>query len=702
MLNELYLLSKVLQNTTIKPQNWNKNYKQIRKLNIKTGERGYKILVGEKNNNIMKIEKVAQENIEKLRKWEKSNGFSFPCFNMGRVIPNSRKLFEEEMKNQVLTYENMKPEYILEYRKKNATSDQTNKEKRLAKCLGELPEALYKIIGDPPEEYKSIQILIKRLKGITPTVFIEAIVEYIHNNKYNEEFLPLFFSDSLVFLDVDDYGVNSGCYPVCREDTQLWINERLNEYDTPKTSNNTSETKEKQDSFGFNPVGHNTKLPSVKLPFLGIVILRSMVGEAPCQFRYGKADYDSFSIGNTVRGEVKSALEWLAQDDFQWKTWDIIGHKELLFGYPSELPKPNLPPELISILSGPEADSAVFKKITSEVLETLKGYHKPLNEIEVRLFALKKMDDARTKVVYDIVFRASELENLAEEWEKASENIPTFRVFDRDRGSGEERDFFPYIPKPFEFNRIFDYINNHGTQRKQTSSPENKLKKKNKEFARTIPLDILLDKTDTLTLSHLLHYVLNNTSKTIISTIAFMHRREIFDADANLHTIKLLIPIFYGVLLYKLKVRKEEYMESLEFLVGKLLSLSDDLHFQYCKYVRTPKANPENSGSGKINLPPELLGCALVNTALHSPVKALSILSERIRPYIAWAKTNQTEEYRLTRWMLRRYGDISRKIKESIGNADKRMGDKEKAILLLGYLEGIRKQDIEKEDQEDE
>ena len=118
-----------------------------------------------------------------------------------------------------------------------------------------------------------------------------------------------------VFLDIKDYDDNYKS--VAHGDTVKWINSvllRANE-----TRGDGDET-DGEDAYGNPLSGCDAKMPSVRVGPLGDVILRSMVKEAPCQFRYGVADYESFPVGDVSRRSAKLALETLAQEQFRGKT----------------------------------------------------------------------------------------------------------------------------------------------------------------------------------------------------------------------------------------------------------------------------------------------------------------------------------------------------------------------------------------------
>jgi hypothetical protein len=125
-----------------------------------------------------------------------------------------------------------------------------------------------------------------------------------------------------------------------------------------------------------------------------------------------------------------------------------------------------------------------------------------------------------------------------------------------------------------------------------------------------------------------------------------------------------------GITLSKLGHRKEDYMQDPAFLVGRLLSLTDTLHAEYCKDVR------------KGDTPPQLLGNALIPTAISDPNRGLARMLDRIRVYQAWAGKKGTG---LARWSCGEIGKVANELAGKL-TAGKRFDDAERAQLLLGYL----------------
>jgi len=109
------------------------------------------------------------------------------------------------------------------------------------------------------------------------------------------------------------------------------------------------------------------------------------------------------------------------------------------------------------------------------------------------------------------------------------------------------------------------------------------------------------------------------------------------------------------------------------FLIGKLFNLADSLHLEYCK------------GPRKGSIPSQLVGNALMATALETPEKALSMLSQRVLPYQAWARTlTGGDEVKLVKYFLKHLGEVTEQLKDI--PLPQRSSDTDKAQMLLGYL----------------
>jgi len=711
MLNELYQLSNVLEETGIATQDWHKDFRTLPKVKKQTP--CFKITLSCDTDNgvpqTLSVESMRQEQIDGLRKYMPSNGLSFPCFNIGPVIAEGKTVFERSfceatgitvepnLKNdklETLFVDALKKTplelaYVLNARKTIHTRFRDKKNETLRQCLNEIPNSLLKKIGDIPEQFFLLHALIQLSISLDAEDFMQALAAWICQRLAEDPAAWPQISPLLVLptpLKKDDESLQgtavvlegstqrtlpNNYYPVAHEKTHAWINQRLVDADTVAS---TLDTATETDAFRELASGSEEKLDSVKLPMLGIVILRAMTKESPCQYRYRAADAKSFRIGRNSRRKAKSALEWLAQPEQQGKTWGIVDRNELLFAYPSQLPEKPASYALMfgtTVVGEPEAaEDKSFQHLAKEVVDSLQGITHDLNQVTMQVFALRKMDKARTKVVFHRNVTAQRLKERAEAWQRGCSNLPPLCFCDWGKNKGELLRLTPETPAPLE---IADCLNRIWKRDGSTVSEVRTLD-------RTIGIDLLIGNFGSEMLAFLLHQALNNTQGLLLALGQANHRNEVLSLK-KLTPYKQRIPAIFGLLLDKLNLRKEHYMVSPPFLIGNILALSDQLHALYCKHMR------------KGSVPPQLLGNALMNTALETPDRALAQLAHRLVPYLGWANTNKTENAGLSRFFLRQYQDVSRLLKEM--PLPQRLNDCERATLLLGYLAGVTKETSE-------
>ena len=107
------------------------------------------------------------------------------------------------------------------------------------------------------------------------------------------------------------------------------------------------------------------------------------------------------------------------------------------------------------------------------------------------------------------------------------------------------------------------------------------------------------------------------------------------------------------------------------YLIGRLMSLADELHREYCKHERGNQ------------FPPQLIGNALLPTALESPVAGLARLSERLPLYLR--ELRDVHGRRIENTELRdKAGAVEQAIDKD--RLPRNCTDMEKAQMLLGYL----------------
>ena len=470
----------------------------------------------------------------------------------------------------------------------------------------------------------------------------------------------------LVF-EINDWVKISANYPANHPAVQRWMNDRFMQYsETRRIATNIE-----KDAFNDNAAGRKEKFPSVRMSILGNVIMRAMSSESPCQKRYGMVDADSFPVGANARREMKRALEWLSDDVRKGKTWiDLkkIDSSSILFAYPTKIH--DMVPELAGLLGGIEEDAndpdgATFSAIASRVTQTLRGISYSSHNNEVRVFVLsKRPGDARTKVSDSKKHTAEHTIESAENWQTGCCNIPDINIRQFEYGNSVWKSCL--IPFPAEVVWCLNTV-----WRRQGTYPE-----RVHGFSINDALCLLLDEgNEVKNLSNrAIDAIIRNCSQLIVAIGHEAASAKVLKIDKNYAKQALLLTPILGLLLYKINIEKGGYMSSPAYLVGRFLNIVDDLHLKYCQHVR------------KGSVPHQLVGNALMPAALEEPEKALSMLSQRILPYQAWAKTLSGEggDVGLIKYFLKEIGDISNQLKEMI--IPPRCSDADKAQMLIGYL----------------
>ncbi|HAM50649.1 MAG TPA: hypothetical protein DCP92_08140, partial [Nitrospiraceae bacterium] len=350
-----------------------------------------------------------------------------------------------------------------------------------------------------------------------------------------------------------------------------------------------------------------------------------------------------------------------------------IDRASLLFAYPAELPQ--TPPELAGLFSrsGDDSDGALFSAIAQRVTDTLKGISQGRPNTEIRIFVLAKMDKARTKVLVSRRYTANHMIDAAKRWQDGCKNIPTIKIRQFGKEKGRALWAVPLVPFPDEMVWCLNTVWLRGGKKVKKNTPELTAKLIH-GFSMDDILSLLLDGGHEV--KRLALRAIDAMVRNFLSLVLMIgkenHSARVFKIDQKFAKQSLWLPSILGLLLYKINI-EGGHMSSPAFLVGRFLSLADKLHLKYCEVVR------------KNSIPPQLVGNALMSTALQEPVKALSMLSQRILPYQAWANTlKEGEEIGLVKYFLKELGELSDKLREL--DIPLQSTEEDKAQMLLGYL----------------
>ncbi|MGK2952237.1 MAG: hypothetical protein ACSLEZ_07610 [Thiobacillus sp.] len=649
----------------------------------------YKILLGEQGDIVGVV--PYPDSTQDLRKWQPgANGFSTPIFNSLPLYRVDLDKSTQDAASEAGAGRWAEAFGAIRARSANLSGswidpkrDELNEKCR--KSLAYVPEQLQALLPGSDPDYAVLRALLERLQRLTPERFFPELARQIEmqlESAYDERLFKLYCAVSdaeaakscNLLLDLPDWD-EIGDYPVTHERTTELLNALL----TRAGSGTASATDTAPDAYGRAATGADEKFADVIVPGLGKVILRAMTKDAPCQYRYGKADANSFLVGKDSRERAKSALEYLTQAGRKGKTWQYRGGSLFLFYPEQELSVLNdsaiadlcgLPDDEDDAFAAAANKAATFEARAERIAAALESKPRE-SEIPVHLIVLRKPDGHRTKLVAHHTFTMQHFVDSAKAWVAGAKACPPITFSRWGKAKGQRNDIVPEPPFPYQ---VTSWLNTFWVRGDENQG-------KFKTFSPEDALTLLLasDGTQTQMARRALRHALAGWAGFLIATGAREHASTastVLKAGDKRAAALSSLPAILALLLFKSDpdISREHIMASPAFLVGRLLALADSLHYQYCQGVR----------NGQV--PGQLLGNALMATALESPQSALALYAQRILPYQAWARTSKANEKgpeTLAKYFLAQLGETCSEIcLLDIPDAS----DANKAQMILGYL----------------
>ena len=678
MINELYALAQAMQNSGISGKAQHPSYRPLP--NVTNKAPCIQILLS--GSEVVKLRSLPRDTAAELRKYGNNQG-SYPAMNLA---PLYRVTAEEQIKQLTTLITGKTSEYDLEQLKNWCTSNNWSPKflKKYKNCFQKAPEELQTLLQSDQDH--PIHQLCRQSVCFQNAEVLHGALEACAFRMLKEKMdIPTAIQMLFYLGKADkDAGEDFGTLSVILDSTELLENgystvtaaftQRLN--DALLNADNTSKKSKASDTvdaFGQEFAAIEEPMPSVKLSGGFTVSLRTMFKEQYCQTRYDKIENASYPIAPELRIQLQSALEWISAEDRKNVTWTSLNKDEILFAYPESIP--SLPVGLAAVLRRtPDSGQNSFESAAKRFLECLKNAKAPGTDSRadrIRIFILRKLDKARTKIVFTYNTTAPELEQRSEAWWKGCRALPRLSApFHLD----EHDDLFP-----LEATAVMNYA----WKRNATLATD-----KFKPFASYHGMELFFQDGD------LARYDLNvliRNLEPVAMTLGGMtcqHGGGV-PSDTIIKFRKSILLL--GLLLERLGCRKEQYMQEFPYLYGQLLKVSDALHTLYCRVVR-----------GEKQIPTQLVGGSLYNAAAEMPLQTLAQLGQRMTPYILWAKSyqyqkvsEQDKESWRAGWYLRLYEAIASQLAGQTGPASTFTAE-QRAQLFVGYLAAFPKR--EKED----
>lgn len=675
MINELYDLSRALDSVHIQTQNWHRKYKPIPNIRNNAPCICVTISAGK----IVGLSQLDAKFDKILRKYGSNQG-SYPCMNLAPLY----RIKDETIKAELADY--IKHPERIDEAGIHRIETWCIENNWGAKFSGKYKISMEKTPADLQRvaaQYEPLQILMDETNYFTDASILHREFErfaweMISSGQNVALALRVLFYPSTEDKNAEeDYGSISIAFeseklignglPAISEKFVLEVNRHLLELEEQKSSEGTEDL---IDAFGVPFQAIEEPMPSVKLAGGFDATIRTMFKEQRCQSRYGRIENASYPISPSVRMQIQSALEWAGSATQKNMTWINTDQNEILVAYPLSLP--DIPISYTAMFKRSENKAVAFSAKAEQFIQELrqaKTIETDSKSKQIKIFVLRKIDKARTKVIYTRQTDANELERCSEAWTYGCANLPAFP--------------FGAPPTPYPMDAA-DILNRFWKQSGEIITD------KFKPFPKYHGLELLMEPD--LSVTSDLHRLTESGMNIgpylgkLCAKKEFYH--PIWDKTKDMLAI-------LGLFLSRKHIGKDQYMENLPYLYGQLLKVADELHALYCTVVR-------NS-----DFPPQLVGSSLFQSAAEAPVRTMQMLSQRIMPYYSWAKsyrmkniTESGKESWRAGWLYGICEKIMGKLQES-WTMQTRFNDEEKAQLFIGYLAAFPKKEQTEQNMEE-
>ena len=667
MINELYNLSLALNSVQVQTQNWHRKYKPIP--NIR--ENAPCVCITVSGGKVTVISLVGTELGRSLRKYGSNQG-SYPCMNLAPLYRITDDSVKKELADLSKHPEKIDDACICKMRTWCTENNWGRKFQGKYKiCMENMPVELHPVAV----QYKPLQILLDETKLFATasdlhTELERTVWEMLSRGEDTVLALTvLFYQGKKDKSADDDYGSLSVALDAAKltDDGIPAVSEKfvfeLNKCLLDMNSEPRAAGKENAvDAFDIPFQTIEEPMPNVKLAGGFDVTLRTLFKEQLCQTRYGKIENASYPISPQMRMQLQSALEWIGSSERKNTTWINTDKNEILFAYPSSLSE--VPISYTALFKQSVNKDTTFSTQAKQFIQELqrtKEIGTDAHAKRITVFVLKKIDKARTKVVYTRQTDPYELEKRSEEWTLGCANLPMFSF-------GMPKTLYPLD--------VADILNRFWKQNGEIATD------KFKPFFKYHGIEILMEPDLPVTAD------LHRLSESAMIVGAYFGNLRVKNNWSHpvWEKAKNMLALM-GLFLYREHIRKDDYMDNLPYIYGQLLKTADELHVLYCRVVRGG------------DVPPQLVGSSLFQNAAEAPIRTLNVMSQRIMPYYSWAKSYRLKEVKEPQkeswragWLYRICEQTMDKLQNS-WTPQTRFNDEEKAQLFIGYLAAFPKKE---------
>jgi hypothetical protein len=351
--------------------------------------------------------------------------------------------------------------------------------------------------------------------------------------------------------------------------------------------------------------------PKVRLKVLNKDFpLISMFSDAACNKRYGLTDSFIVPVAQQTALQMQDALTWIVADERKGKTWRGVasgkfetaqGRKkesfDLLIAYVDGAPE--IDANVADLFGTDEGVQQKQFEVDAQVIcKALEGIARERPDSKLNLFLLRKASEGQALVAVAESPSVEDVLKAAQWWQQAATNVPEVTLPLPGKKGEQAARGEPHAPYPDQVVRLLseEWVTN-GTR-------SNKVR----GVGLGEVLNLMLRKPGKWehTARLMLDLAVRRLGPLLLGVWGAMHaghpqRWDNYPVQSRETALRAVSTL--GILLDAIGRRKETYVNGTAFLVGRLLSLADTLHREYCRHVRGG------------DIPPQLIGNALMPVA---------------------------------------------------------------------------------------
>lgn len=638
---------------------------------------------------------------ETIKHWNQANGNhnGFPIFKiggaLGKLLPvaefntwSDEKSGEKRQKIQESWLSNFFPTKV------NESIGDTFKQ-----VLKVRLEALQILSGTPANRFLQLLKVFSEVDDITYSKWLHDIITLLRYMVHQDDqysplaeklLFPLLFAEgdkSKVTIIWDLKGAGLSGSSAASPSNFSHINDAL--LATAKQSTTQSSDSTVCSLTGIKGNLEEDKFPEPTLPVIGKSFLYARNKDTPSFSRHNISGPNAFPLDHNHGSKLAAAISALTSPSREGKTWSKVNASnstkpDLLLVFQSSLADQEFAAALGT--NQHQLGEAGFEEISRRVTERTKGRAKDQLRGKLFIAVLRAVDKANRKVIFHENLSVESLEISARLWQDACRAFPCLKLpipLEKSKPA-------PLMPPPVlspgslpALTKTFHFIGGDSSD-----SPGGIT------FPDAIRLLFTMQTPDSKLVRRCLSTAIRRIGPLLQRTSSIKYRSpsdlKKMNSDQKWNILKA--QSLLSILIISSNRTPKIVMNSIAYQLGQLCAAYDLIHAGYC--------HQERGG----DLPPKLLGNTCFQSANRNPIAALSQLSQRAAPHLAWVKRARKIESKdkLTEgeWAVIRArtasNDIrsnSDKIHQALLNDNVPVDDLFRAELLLGYLAGFPKKD---------